>query len=213
VLGVFVIAGMLFLLGLFGSKFDPLGFGLTGTSGALTFLGIAAALAAGVILTYRLIPRRGLDAWLLRRRVIGPCMLAFAQQRFSLALQMTSGTGMPIGKAVELSLRATGNEAFMAAATAIVAWLEKGDELTRSLARGGVFSEEYLDMLAGAEESGRLDDVLEHQANYYAEESERRLTALTKAIGAAIWVLIGAILVFFIFRIASTYINLINRAV
>src|SRR5262249_32577549 len=38
VLGVFVLAGMIFVLGLFKSPLDPLGLGLTGTSGALWFL-------------------------------------------------------------------------------------------------------------------------------------------------------------------------------
>src|SRR5207248_3783557 len=38
VLGVFVVAGMIFVLGLFGSPFDPLGLGLTGTGGAVWFL-------------------------------------------------------------------------------------------------------------------------------------------------------------------------------
>jgi type II secretory pathway component PulF len=67
-------------------------------------------------------------------------------------------------------------------------------------------------VLSGAEEAGRLDDVLEHQSKWYAEESERRLTTLTKAIGTAIWVLIGGILVFLIFRIAGSYLDILNRA-
>ena len=46
-------------------------------------------------------------------------------------------------------------------------------------------------MMSGAEEAGRLDDVLEHQAKYYAEESERKMTAMTKLFGASVWVLIG----------------------
>ena len=51
VLATLIIAGVLFILGLFGSTFDPLGFGLFGTAEALTFLGIVwgtVALLGGV---------------------------------------------------------------------------------------------------------------------------------------------------------------------
>ncbi len=211
VLGVLVVALMLFILGIVNPAFDPLGFGLTGTRGALVFLLIVSSIAGILIVTGRILFKRaGLAAWLLKRPVLGPCLMALALQRFSVALRLTSGTGMAIAQAVRLSLRATGSEGFMAVEETIVSSLEKGNELTRSLGRAKLFPDEYLDMLAGAEEAGRLDDVLEHQSKHYAEESERKLTALTKVFGAVVWVLIGGFLVFLIFRLASTYINLLN---
>jgi type II secretory pathway component PulF len=211
VLGILVVTLMIFILGVVNPAFDPLGFGLTGTKGALLFLVIVSSLAIGLFVTGRILFRRaGMGAWLLTRPVLGPCLMAMALHRFSVALRLTSGTGMPIGQSVRLSLRATGSEAFAAAADTVVSSLEKGKELTRSLGRAKLFPGEYLDMLSGGEIAGRLDDILEHQANYYAEESERKLTALTKMFGAVIWVLIGGFLVFLIFRLASTYVNLLN---
>ena len=63
---IFVIAGMIYLIGILtplGSKpFDPLGFGLTGETGALTFLGLAfgfIALMVGLFFGLR---------WLLRQQ-------------------------------------------------------------------------------------------------------------------------------------------------
>jgi type II secretory pathway component PulF len=211
VLGILVITLMIFILGILGSKFDPLGFGLTGASGAVTFLAIAGGFCGVIFFAgRRLIRRAGMGAWLLRQPIVGPALMATALHRFSVALRLTSGTGMPIGQAVGLSLRATGSEAFAAAEKPIVSSLEDGNELTRSLRKAKLFPDEYLDMMSGAEEAGRLDDVLEHQAKVYAEESEHRLTAVTKLFGACIWVMIGGFLVFMIFRIASTYIGLLN---
>jgi type II secretory pathway component PulF len=212
ILGVLVVTLMIFILGVVNPAFDPLGFGLTGTKGALIFLAIVFGLALSLFFTGRFLFRRaGMGAWLLKRPILGPCLMSMALHRFSVALRLTTGTGMPIGQAVRLSLRATGSEGFSAAADTVVASLEKGNDLTRSLGRAKLFPDDYLDMLSGAEISGRLDDVLDHQARYYAEEAERKLTALTKAFGAVIWVLIGGFLVFLIFRLASTYINMLNN--
>ena len=214
ILGILVIAGMLLILGVLGSNFDPLGFGLTGPSGALIFLLIAGGLSALLYLGGRLLIRRaGMGRWLLRQPVVGPALMSTVLHRFSVALRLTSGTGMPIGRAVALSLRATGSEAFAGAEPVIVGSLEEGRELTRSLRKAKLFPDEFLDMMSGAEEAGRLDDVLEHQAKYYAEESERKLTAMTKLFGACVWVLIGGFLVFMIFRMATAYINLPSQFV
>lgn len=213
VAGVGVVSLMILVLGVLGSTFDPLGFGLTGPLGALAFAAIVfggvAALVGGFFYLRR---QPATEVFLLRKPIIGPCLMALALQRFSVALRMTSGTGMPIVRAVRLSLRATGNVSFVAASDAIVKGLERGDELTRSLGRGKVFPAEYLDVLSGAEIAGRLDDVLEHQSNFYAEEAERRLTLLTKALGYGIWMLIGALLIFLIFRLALSYFSLIDQA-
>src|SRR5205814_649932 len=142
---------MIFILGLVNPTFDPLGFGLTGTKGALLFLAIVSSLAGGLFVTGRILFRRaGMGAWLLRRPVLGPCLMCIALHRFSVALRLTSGTGMPIGQAVRLSLRATGSEAFAATEETVVSSLEKGNELTKSLGRAKLFPVEYLDMLSGA---------------------------------------------------------------
>jgi type II secretory pathway component PulF len=211
VVGVLVVSVMLLVLGALGASFDPIGLG-TGVPGALAFAGLifgAVGLLVGVFLFLRRKPST--ERFLLSKPVIGPCLMALALQRFSVALRLTSGTGMPIARALQLSLRATGNVTFVAATDAVVHAVEKGEELTRALERGRVFPREYLDVLAGAEVAGRLDDVLEHQANFYEEESERRMAALTKMLGYAIRVLIMALLVFLIFRMWLSYFGEINK--
>src|SRR5204862_8182030 len=113
VIGVFVLAGMIFVLGLFNSSYDPLGLGLTGTSGAVGFLVIiwgSVGLLIGLyfFLTRTMRHKAKVDAWLLRLPAVGPCLQALALQRFCLALRLTTETGMPIAQAMRLSLRATG---------------------------------------------------------------------------------------------------------
>jgi type IV pilus assembly protein PilC len=221
VLAILVIAGLILVLGMLplpegnGPRYDPLGLGLFGFSGAMIFLGavggIAVALAVGWIVMTRLLAERGwVDAFLLGVPVLGPCMCALALARFCLALRLTTETGMSIVEAVSLSLRATGNKAFIAGIPRAQTALRSGDELTAALAGCNVFPEEFLMVITVAEESGRLHDVLRHQGDHYDDESSRRLAALTALAGYIVWILIGIIMIAAIFRLAGAYLSKIG---
>jgi type IV pilus assembly protein PilC len=220
-LAILVIAGLIFILGLLprqaGNKpYDPLGFGLSGGSGALTFLGIvfgSIALVAGTFwfLRRNLSQRAAVDAWLLRLPAVGPCLRALALGRFCMALRLTFETGMPIAEALRLSLRATGNNAFIAASKHVLTAVRSGSDLTMALGGTGLFPEEFQHVLAVAEESGRLTEVLRQQADHYDDEAGRRMTALTALAGYGVWLFVGALIVFAIFRLATSYIGMIDR--
>jgi type IV pilus assembly protein PilC len=203
---IFVIAAMLFVLGLLGLKMDPLGIGLTGETGALIWLvsvfGILAALTGLYILVTRSLKRKALvDFVLLRLPVIGPCLEALALERFCIALRMTLETGMPITAALRLSLRATGNAAFVARAEPVIDAVRGGEELTLALATSRLFPYEFQNIIAVAEESGRLAEVLRHQADYYDEEASRRMKLLTSAAAVGVWLMVALIIIIMIFRI------------
>jgi len=215
-LATLIIAGVLFILGLLGSSFDPLGFGLTGTGGAVTFLGIVwgtVALLGGVyfLLTRSLRGRARVHALLLRLPAVGPCLEALALHRFCVALRLTTESAMPIARAVKLSLRATGNEAFVAQTDVVVKALGKGEDLTVSLARSRLLPEDFANILANAEEGGRISEILRHQAEHYEEEARRRLSVLTKVAGWSIWMLVAGLMIFFIFRMYLKYIEQFDK--
>ena len=216
VLATLVIAAMLFILGLFGSTFDPLGFGLLGTAGALTFLGIVwgtvALLGGGyILLTRSLRGRARVHALLLRLPVVGPCLEALALSRFCLALRLTMETAMPIARAAKLSLRATGNEAFVARTDVVVKALNEGKDLALAFARSRLLPEDFVNILANAEEGGRVAEMLRHQAEHYEEEASRRLTVLTKVAGWGIWMVVAGLMIFLIFRMYLTYFQQFDK--
>jgi type IV pilus assembly protein PilC len=218
---IFVIAGLILILGLIspaepGSKgFDPIGLG-TGPGPALGFLcgafGVLGGTLAAYVIARRVLREGVVDSWLLRLYVVGPCVQALALTRFCLALRLTLETAMPIARALRLSFRATGNSAFAAAADTAQKAVKGGDELTVALAQTHLFPEQFLQVLAVGEESGRLTDVLEHQGDQYAEEAERRLKVLATTAGWGVWMVVAGIIIFCIFRIALTYIGMINAA-
>jgi type IV pilus assembly protein PilC len=208
----FVIAMMIYVLAVLtpsGTKpFDPLGLGYTGVWGAIKFLlhffGSIAALVGLYVLATRSLQRRAtVHELLLRMPVIGPCLTAIALWRFCMALRMTMNTGMSIVTAVRLSLRATSNAAFAARADKAREVLRGGEDLAQALAETGVFPQDFLDIIANAEEGGRVPEVMRHQAEFYEEETRRRLTILARAASGAIWLMVAGMLIFMIFRIAT----------
>jgi type II secretory pathway component PulF len=219
VLAIFVVAGVIWILGMIsnpGSQgYDPVGLG-TGTGPALGFLcgafGLIGAVLGAYVIGKRVFRQGLLDGFLLRIPVLGPCLEALAITRFCLALRLTLETAMPIARALRLSFRATGNEAFAAVSPEAERAVKSGDDLTVALAATRLFPEQFRHVIAVGEESGRMTDVLEQQGKQYAEESELRLKALAQAAGWGVWVVVAGIIIFFIFRIAFSYINAIDKA-
>lgn len=209
---IFVSAGLILVLGLIaesrgGQAPDPLGIGLTGPGGAALFLvftfGTLAALVGLYLAASRhLRQKAALDALLLRLPAVGPCLSALALARFSMAMRLTMETSLPIAESVRLGLRATGNAAFASLAGKMGRNLRDG--IAVPLAQGGVFPEEFCSVVAVAEESGRLPEVMRQQARHYEELAELRLTVLMRMAGFGVWLIVAAFMVFAIFRIATT---------
>ena len=220
VLAIFVLAGLILVMGVIadirgGEPLDPLGLGLAGPSGAVIFLCVVWGLVAGLAAIYWLVKRRlggaaAVERFLLRVPALGPCLRALALARFCMALRLTTETGMSIVQAMRLSLAGTGNSAFMAQAEQIATELRAGEELTLALRRSGLFPGEFLHMIAVAEESGTLDQVLAHQTEHYQDESGRRLAALTSVAGFVVYGFVGLVIIVAIFRIFNWYIGLLN---
>ena len=72
------------------------------------------------------------------------------------------------------------------------------------------FEDAFLNILAVAEESGRLSDVLQHQTEHYQEESSRRMKVLAFLANGAVWLLVGGILIAVIFKMWLGYFNMLS---
>ena len=210
VLGVLIVAGLIFVLGLISGSASPLTvFGLGGGAGALAFLGIAVGAAALLALGWFAFlrwsnQRASADRLLLRIPALGPCLEALALARFSLALHLTLDSGLSIAKALRLSLQATGNIAFAAVADPVARTLKSGQPLHDALAATGRFPFDFLEIVATAEESGRVPEVMRQQAEHYHEEAGRRMTTLTRVANGLVWLLYAGFMIWMIFRIFLT---------
>lgn len=220
VLATLVLTGLIWFLGQIpinanGTGFDPLGVGLIGTSGALIFFtavwGTLALVWLGVWVARRsLAGQAWVDRALLNLPAIGPCMQALALARFCLALRLTADSGMSIGRALRLSLRATGNAAFAEAAHQAAATVKRGEEVHTALSGSGLFPPEFLHILSVAEESGTIPEVMKHQGEHYTDEASRRLTFLTAIAAGGIWLFVAGVIILAIVRLYGSYLGNID---
>ncbi len=213
---VFIVAGLIWILGVIGNMRTPPQpiplFGLSGARGAIIFLttifGTIGILFAAYRFVLGLAAANAIDRFLLHIPVLGGCLEAFAVARLALALQLTLDSDMPIINAVRMSLSAMGNSAYTSHTEAVLAALRKQRPLAEALALGGPMPGTFLDMVATAEEGGRIPEMMRHQVAYYQEEASRRLSALTKAASTCLYLVYAGCTIYAIFSIFKIYLNM-----
>jgi type II secretory pathway component PulF len=219
VAAVLVIAFVIFIFGFLqpseATANGPLGIGLIGAPGAILFLVVVGSTVGGAILAYKLLTRSvaemaGFEAWLLRVPVIGPFVHAGALSRFCLSLRLTLDSSLSIGKAIRMSLKATGNAAFLAQSDRIVKRVNKGEEVAKAVGMNPIFPAEFLAALNVGEESGQIPEQMGRQAEFYREETARRAKILTKAMAWGVYGLVAIFIIVAIFQLAGVYVRAIN---
>ena len=205
-----IVSLLLLILGLLGSGLDPLGLGLTGPAGAAVFFIAAvmftAAVIGGVLFVLGNEPLRGkLEGIALTLPGLAGCFRAFALQRFSTALYMTSEAGVRADRALAMSLRAAANERYAAHVDAAAKQARGGDEIGAILARCGrtLFPDEFLNAVHVGEVTGNLAEVMQKQAKHYREEAARKLKFLVMVLSGAIYAMVALLVIVMIFKIAT----------
>jgi type IV pilus assembly protein PilC len=213
---VVVIALAIFFLGILAPPGQeptaPIGFGLTGTSGAVLFVVVIAGVVGGILLAIKVFTstvakQAAFEAWLLRVPVVGPFVRAAALSRFCMGLRLTLDSSMSVGKALRLSLKTTGNAAFEAQADKIVKRVRKGEELAKSIGMNPIFPVEFVAALTVGEVSGQVPEVMAKQADYYHEEAVRRMRALSRALAGGVYAMVAIFIIIAIFRMADVYVQ------
>ena len=115
-----------------------------------------------------------------------------------------------VGKALRLSLRATGNGAFQALADGIVKQIGKGKEIAKVIGRNAIFPVEFVAALSVGEVSGQIPEVMERQADFYREETARRMKTLTRLMAWGVYAMVGVFIIIAIFRMASVYVQAVG---
>ncbi len=167
-------------------------------------LGILVALAALVLALRRVLasPAGQLAAQraTLRIPIIGKLVARFALVRFSRMLGTLLGAGVPLVASLRVAREAVGNRVLADAVGQSIDQVQKGKALARSLAGNSrLFPGSVIEMIAVAEESGRLDSELKRLATFNEEELDRQLrTAVSLAEPVLLFVMaaiVGTIVV------------------
>ncbi|MFH1266539.1 MAG: type II secretion system F family protein [Planctomycetota bacterium] len=194
---------------------DPLGLGLMGTGGLLVYVTFLAIAATCLFLIYQAIRRgmvwtRPIQVSLLGFPVLGQALQSVAMARLTWAMYLTLDSGMGLRQALRISLRATQNAYYTRHIRRVDRAIEAGDPIHEAFLETGAFTPHFLDTLRVGEDSGRLVESMRILSRQYREQAEAALRVLTVAAGFAVWGLVAAIIIVFIFRLAFFYIGTIN---
>jgi type IV pilus assembly protein PilC len=156
----------------------------------LLLIGIGARFA---LKRYKKTPkgREVIDALKLRIPVFGRLFQKVALSRFSSTLAMLLRAGVPILHALEIVSDTVNNRTIGKAVSDVQASVREGEPIARPLAKYPVFPSMVVQMIAIGEETGQIDAMLEKVAQFYDQEVEATVDALTSLIEPLLIGIIG----------------------
>jgi type IV pilus assembly protein PilC len=137
--------------------------------------------------------RRRVDGWLLRLPLFGDLIRKTATAKFCRTFSSLSRAGVPILLALEIVQDTAGNAVISDAILHSRQAVQEGIPLSVALGRAQVFPDLALSMLAIGEETGQMDGMLSKVADFYEDEVQAAVKALTSMLEPAMIVIVGGI--------------------
>ncbi len=128
---------------------------------------------------------------LLKAPVFGDIIRKVAVARFTRTLGTLLRSGVPLMTALEITQDTAGNVHISAGIAKVREAVSEGEGMTKPLEQTKLFPPMVTQMIAIGEESGNVDAMLAKVADFYDEEVEQAVKALTSLLEPLMMVLIG----------------------
>lgn len=138
--------------------------------------------------------QKRMDRILLKVPVFGDLMYKSAVARWTRTLATMFAAGVPLVEALDSVGGASGNAVFQEATEQIQRDVSTGSALTTSMQTTGIFPTMVLQMSAIGEESGALDHMLAKAAEFYEDEVDEAVKALSSLMEPFIIVILGTLI-------------------
>jgi type IV pilus assembly protein PilC len=159
---------------------------------------------AGIIVAYKLFVRKpggrlAVDKFKLRMPLLGDLIRKSSVSRFTRTLATLLSSGVSILDALNITAKTSGNMVLQNAIKRAMLSIAEGETITAPLKDSGVFPPMVTQMISVGEKTGGMDEMLTKIADFYDEEVDAAVAALTSIIEPVIIVfmggMIGAILI------------------
>ncbi|EKT4072365.1 type II secretion system F family protein [Stenotrophomonas maltophilia] len=156
---------------------------------------ITIGAAVGAIMAYKRSPKmqHAMDRFVLKVPVIGQIMHNSAIARFSRTTAVTFKAGVPLVEALGIVAGATGNTVYEEAVLRMRDDVSVGYPVNMSMKQTNLFPHMVIQMTGIGEEAGALDAMLFKVAEYYEQEVNNSVDALSSLLEPMIMVFIGTI--------------------
>ena len=137
--------------------------------------------------------RQTVDRALLKLPIIGMILNKSAIARFSRTLATMSAAGVPLVEALNSVAGATGNVVYSDAVLRMQEDVATGQSLQLSMKQRNLFPNMVVQMVSIGEESGALDDMLTKVADFYEEQVDNHVDAMSSLMEPLIMVVLGTL--------------------
>jgi type IV pilus assembly protein PilC len=134
------------------------------------------------------------DTGILKAPIFGNLIRKSSIARFTRTLGTLLASGVSILDALDITARTAGNTVISNAIRKSVLSIAEGDTITSPLKESGVFPPMVTQMISVGEKTGGLDDMLSKIADFYDEEVDTAVSALTSIIEPSIIVIMGVVI-------------------
>jgi len=138
--------------------------------------------------------RQTIDRILLKVPVIGVILHKSAIARFARTLSTMSAAGVPLVEALESVSGATGNVIYSDAVLRMREDVATGQSLQLAMRQRNLFPNMVIQMVSIGEESGSLDDMLAKVADFYEEQVDNAVDAMSSLMEPLIMVILGTLI-------------------
>jgi type IV pilus assembly protein PilC len=142
--------------------------------------------------------KRMVHRTLLKLPVLGSVLQRAAIARFSRTLSTLLSSGVPIIDSLDITAHTAGNKVLEEAVLASIGSVKEGQTLATPLATHPVFPPMVVQMVEIGDVTGELDTLLSKIADFYEEEVDRAVEALTAMLEPMMMVFLGVVLGFII---------------
>ena len=129
---------------------------------------------------------------------IGTIVQQIAVARWSRTLSSLTAAGVPLLQALEITGRTGGNVVVEEAMEGVIASVKRGGTIAAPLAQAPIFPSMVTHMVGVGEETGALDAMLARVAEFYEEQVESSVKALTSILEPFMIIVIGSIVGFIV---------------
>ena len=169
----------------------------------------------GLIVAFRMYRKTAkgayqLDYFKLKIPIIGDIVQKMAVSRFSRTFATLITAGVPMMRSLEIVGETSGNLVISGAVDSARNSIREGQKISTPLAQSGLFPNMVTHMIDIGEETGRLSNMLAKVADFYDQEVDNAVKALTSLIEPLLIVVMGGIVGFIAISVMAPIFKLIS---
>ncbi len=135
--------------------------------------------------------RKVIDTFALKAPIVGPLIRKVSVAKFTRTLGTMMSSGVPIMDGLEIVAKTSGNKVVEEAIYKVRQQISEGKTMAEPLAASGVFPPMVVQMISVGEATGAMDTMLNKIADFYDDEVDDAVGAMTAMMEPLLMVFLG----------------------